>query len=54
MSRAAFSRDILWRFAGYLAGEARVEDAAKWAGAAAADGQNLLRALCNLMGPQAV
>lgn len=43
----------LWRFAGYLAGEATVEQAAKWSGRAEADGPALLEELKARLGPQA-
>jgi len=56
VSRAAissFTAPELWRFAGYLAGEATVENAAKWAGRKATEGGAMLAALCARLGPQA-
>lgn len=56
MSRAdppSFTATDLWRFAGYLAGEAPVEQAAKWAGRRADEGGAMLETLCRKLGWQA-
>lgn len=53
MSRAdppSFTAADLWRFAGYLAGEATVEQAAKWSGRLASEGGAMLEALCRRVG----
>lgn len=56
MTRAdppSFTAADLWRFAGYLAGEATVEQAAKGSGRFASEGNAMLEALCRKLGRQA-